>query len=92
MSDTLEELKNALEATVAKATARLDDATKAKLAESIERSAVHASVGNTAALKVEANTVTTLLWTESNERGKQARRELVEAVSQALVKGLIVAL
>lgn len=92
MSEALEELKASLEAAVATAIGRLDEETRTKLAESVERSTAHAAAGNLAALKVEANTVTALLWTEGNERGKQARRELVEAVSQALVKGLIAAL
>ncbi len=92
MSQALEQLKTDLDAVIANVTAELDDDTKQKLAESIERSAVHVSVGNDAALKVEANTVATLLWTDNNERGKKARQELVNAVSRALVKGLIAAL
>lgn len=92
MNESLEELKASLEATVAAAIGRLDEETRTKLAESVERSTAHAASGNLAALKVEANTVATLLWTDGNDRGKQARQELVEAVSQALVKGLIAAL
>lgn len=92
MSDTLEKLKADIEAAVKSATDRLSDADKAALAESIQRGTQHAANGDLHLVKVEANTAALLLWTEGNERGKRARRDLVDAVSGALVKGLIAAL
>ena len=92
MSDALDDLKATLEATVANAIGRLDEQTKHHLAESVKRGTIHAANGDMHLVRTEANTVAMLLWTDGNERGKQARQDLVQAISSALVKGLIVAL
>lgn len=88
----MNDLKDAIEAAIAKATSRLSEEDKAKLADSIKRSAVHVEAGNLSLLKTEANTVSLILWTDANERGKQARQEIINTVSGAIVKGLITAL
>lgn len=88
----LDELKASIEAAVATAIGGMSESDRLKLEEIIERSAVHTSMANTAALKVEANTLALLLWTESNERGKRARQDIIDAIAAALVRGLIAAL
>ena len=88
----MSQLQDDIESAIQQASARLDDEAKQLLADSVKRASVHVAAGNLSLLKIEANTVSAILWTDANERGKQARQAIINAVTNAVVKGIIVAI
>lgn len=90
--DPVEDFFADIKAVIATSLGKLDDETRLRLEKAIERGLTHSANVQPDLALAEAVTVETILWTEANERGKQARRDLVAAVSRALVKGALAAL